>query len=609
MLCRSDSISVDPKFLTDDVTVALLYLPDMCLPGAFYTGTAVIHKRDDAGDLAVTSPYMVRKLRKGTAHHGHIIDEDVPPAGLNRAFEGRAAEQAIERLGTGVESAGGLDDARVRIATGLHCQIAGQDLRDGVPSGCFLGMRRHEHRTGAECLSGSGNGIVTDQRRHHANGSGHVSGFRSSIVGICLHAIEIGGREHRDVLRQPEPTRLRRRYRCLYLGGGLSRSRRRLLFRLQLGDDGGVAGLRLVEQRLVLPWPDLLLQSRDGLLDLVAPFPHQCGLFGETLDRVHDPPSGAERIGIGDVGDMDVMIGRAGKYHVERVGVGVIEPEAKATVAAKIGLLGPRVEHLAGLRQDCGASVLHLVDGLATKVDAEFLAYDIAGRGGVFLGPSQPAVDAVTLLAHPADAVPDTMLLAVVLAPLRGKPARLLAEVHFLKDQGIAGRSGLHLGCIGRFAGDVLDFPKLGAALADLLDKPCLAFDRLPLPGVQRVLGGIAQDLDLEPVGILGIEFVALTDTTAVALFEIRRPPRCIEMVKGNKPVLHVGAGAHLRSRSEQETDLAGSHLAEQLLLLEIGIGVVDECDFAGRHAAVDQLLPQIVVDRERGVQGEELVG
>jgi hypothetical protein len=53
--------------------------------------------------------------------------------------------------------------------------------------------------------------------------------------------------------------------------------------------------------------------------------------------------------------------------------------------------------------------------------------------------------------------------------------------------------------------------------------------------------------------------------------------------VEGHEAPLHVRADAHLRGRTEQHTNLALAHLAEQACLLRVGLGIVDESDLLGR--------------------------
>src|SRR5690606_7798975 len=111
-------------------------------------------------------------------------------------------------------------------------------------------------------------------------------------------------------------------------------------------------------------------------------------------------------------------------------------------------------------------------------------------------------------------------------------------------------------------------------ALANLLDEPRLGLDPLPLACIESVLGGIAEDLDLETVRILCIQLVALTDAAAVTLLKVRRPPWCVQVVESNETVLHVGARPHLGRRTEQEPDPTRTDFPKQFLLLRLGVGI-----------------------------------
>ena len=73
-------------------------------------------------------------------------------------------------------------------------------------------------------------------------------------------------------------------------------------------------------------------------------------------------------------------------------------------------------------------------------------------------------------------------------------------------------------------------------------------------------------------------------------------------MVDSHKAVLHVGPGAHLLGGAEQDAHLPGPHLAEQLLLLRLCVGVMDKGDLLTGNACRHQLIPDVLIDIERAV-------
>ena len=112
-----------------------------------------------------------------------------------------------------------------------------------------------------------------------------------------------------------------------------------------------------------------------------------------------------------------------------------------------------------------------------------------------------------------------------------------------------------------------------------------------PHTGVVSLFCRVIVDAYGEIVRVSLIEQVALTDDASIALFQVGRSPRSIKMMSCHKSLLHVHARAHLGGRANEDADSAGLHIAEQLALAEVGIGVMDEGYLFGRDALVDELL------------------
>ena len=73
-------------------------------------------------------------------------------------------------------------------------------------------------------------------------------------------------------------------------------------------------------------------------------------------------------------------------------------------------------------------------------------------------------------------------------------------------------------------------------------------------------------------------------------------------MVQSDKPLLHICTGTHLLSRTQKHTDLTGTNLTKQFLLLRLGVGIVDVGNLLRRNTLGDQLVTHIIVDIESTV-------
>ena len=67
----------------------------------------------------------------------------------------------------------------------------------------------------------------------------------------------------------------------------------------------------------------------------------------------------------------------------------------------------------------------------------------------------------------------------------------------------------------------------------------------------------------------------------------------------GNQPILDVRPRPHLLRGAHQYPDAAAPYLREELVLLRLGVGIVDECDLLLRHALRDELLLYVIVNIE----------
>ena len=73
-------------------------------------------------------------------------------------------------------------------------------------------------------------------------------------------------------------------------------------------------------------------------------------------------------------------------------------------------------------------------------------------------------------------------------------------------------------------------------------------------------------------------------------------------MVQGDELLLAVGAGAHALGAAQQDTHLTAPHFAEQIFLLHLALGVVDEGDFVFGNAQFQQFRANIIINAEGSV-------
>ena len=91
--------------------------------------------------------------------------------------------------------------------------------------------------------------------------------------------------------------------------------------------------------------------------------------------------------------------------------------------------------------------------------------------------------------------------------------------------------------------------------------------------------------------------FVALTDNASLALLEIRRTPRTIQMVQSDELLLTVRSRAHTLGTAQQDTHLTVSHLSKQVFLLHLALGVMNESNLIFGNTQLDQFRPNILIN------------
>ena len=106
----------------------------------------------------------------------------------------------------------------------------------------------------------------------------------------------------------------------------------------------------------------------------------------------------------------------------------------------------------------------------------------------------------------------------------------------------------------------------------------------------RRSLGHIAVNMDQRVL-------VALALDPPFSLCQISGPPGAVQIMEGNKAVLHVGPGPHFLGAANKNADLPLAGFGEQLLFADFGIGFMDKSNLLRWDTANNQLLLDIIVD------------
>ena len=194
------------------------------------------------------------------------------------------------------------------------------------------------------------------------------------------------------------------------------------------------------------------------------------------------------------------------------------------------------------------------------------------------------------------------VLLALMICTHQLQPRNVHIQIHLFLDTLVTGTERLDLRIRQRRFVNVLTGTHGRFGCHNLRDEFLLIFNRLPEVSVKRSLRDISVNMDF-------LVAVALTDDASAALLQIARPPRAVEIMERNKPVLHIHASAHFEGTAHQDAHLSGTHLAEQFLLANLGVCFVDERDLFAWDAHSDQLAANIVVDRKRCVRFHAVFG
>ena len=146
----------------------------------------------------------------------------------------------------------------------------------------------------------------------------------------------------------------------------------------------------------------------------------------------------------------------------------------------------------------------------------------------------------------------------------------------------VAGGDGFGEGELVGLRACVLDPADGAVSRHGCVDEAGFALENLPTRGVDAALGRVGVELDL-------LVLVALPLDPALALLDLRRQPRHVEMVQGFEAPLSVDAGAHGLGRTDQNPDLAAIDGVEQALFRRGLLVILHEGDLSRWHAAGDK--------------------
>ena len=217
-------------------------------------------------------------------------------------------------------------------------------------------------------------------------------------------------------------------------------------------------------------------------------------------------------------------------------------------------------------------------------------------RGNIRAIPGDPRLHFRDLLRKAlADGVLQRVFLRKMVGFQQFQLGHLNVKIHLFLDHGVAAGQCLDLGIRKRLLIHIFGGADRRFAGHDLADKFLLALHKLVKVGVEGALGDIAVNVHLRV-------FVALPDDAPLPLLKVGRTPRAVKVVQGDELLLAVGASAHALGAAQQDTHLTASHFSEQVFLLYLALGVVDEGDLVFGNTQFQQLRANIIINAEGAV-------
>ena len=171
----------------------------------------------------------------------------------------------------------------------------------------------------------------------------------------------------------------------------------------------------------------------------------------------------------------------------------------------------------------------------------------------------------------------------------------LNVQVHFFFNHGVAAGQCLDLGIRKRLLIHIFGGANRRFAGHNLRYKFLLGFYQLIQVGIEGALGDIAVNVHLRI-------FVALPDNAPLALLEIRRTPRTIQMMQSDELLLTIRSRAHALGAAQQDAHLTCAYLGKQVFLLHLALSVMDEGDLVFGNTQFQQFRVNIIINAEGAV-------
>ena len=217
-------------------------------------------------------------------------------------------------------------------------------------------------------------------------------------------------------------------------------------------------------------------------------------------------------------------------------------------------------------------------------------------RGNIRAIPGDPCLRFCDLLREIlTDGVLQRVFLRKVVGFQQFQLGHLNVQIHLFFNHGVAAGQRLDLGIRKRLFVYIFGRTDRRFAGHNLRYKFLLALHKLVKVGVEGALGDIAVNVYLRI-------FVALPDNAPLPLLKVGRTPRAVEVVQGDELLLAVGASAHALGAAQQDTHLTAPHFSEQVFLLYLALGVVDEGDLVFGNTQFQQFCVNIIINAESAV-------
>lgn len=281
----------------------------------------------------------------------------------------------------------------------------------------------------------------------------------------------------------------------------------------------------------------------------------------ETIFEARDDAEGGQVLGIGDFGweagalqcEFD-----AGESCTAQCARGEEEVETADTGEDPIAVLAFEFAVADGL-EERGPGFLAFNEAFALDVHAEGVAAGGSAPGDVLFDVAgAPSGECFSAFGG-ADCFAHGVLVVEMGRAQALQSGEFGFEPGFLHEAGIARRDGLGHGELVDFRAGVFETANAAIARHRHFDKTGLAFEKLPLGGIDTARGRIGVELDF-------VVFVALPLDPSFPLLDLRGEPGDVEMVEGFEPALGIDAGAHCGGGADENAGAPRIDAGEELL-------------------------------------------